>query len=114
MKLMGQQAEVRRPSAGVHSAPRVCLPALRLPPSPKLDPCHPRYRLLQAQPPHLEKNDAWGNQLDTLLTADAWKQLKALSGGCCSKPARAAKGAWGLRLLSIWQTPFTMLHHCCS
>lgn len=36
---------------------------------------------MQAQPPRLLKQDAWGSQLDSVLTADAWKQLKALSGG---------------------------------
>ena len=113
MKLLGQQAEVRRRRPApctLHPAARVCLPAclpaLHLPLSPE--------PLLQAQPPHLEKQDAWGNQLDTLFTADAWKQLKAVSGGCCSKPARAAEGAWGLRLLNVWQTPLTMPHQWCS
>lgn len=33
----------------------------------------------EAQPPRLLKQDAWGSQLDSVLTADAWKQLKALS-----------------------------------
>jgi hypothetical protein len=33
----------------------------------------------ESNPPRLEKYDAWGNQMDNLITCEAWKELKHVS-----------------------------------
>ena len=37
------------------------------------------HRQCEANPPRLEKFDAWGNGIDNLITCEAWKNMKRIS-----------------------------------